>query len=54
VLARLGLSCQRPLWRAYQQDPERVRRWREQEYPAIRVDGEHAFVDRVENWIALV
>lgn len=36
LLAQLGLSCQRPIWRAYQQDTERVRQWREQEYPAIR------------------
>lgn len=36
LLARLGLSPQRPLVRAYEQDPERVRRWKEKEYPAIR------------------
>src|SRR5712692_3209938 len=35
LLKQLGLSCQRPLYRATEQDPERVRRWREQEYPAI-------------------
>jgi len=35
LLHRLGLSAQRPLVRAYEQDPERVRRWKEQEYPAI-------------------
>ena len=29
-------SVQRPLWRAYQQDPEAVRRWQEEEYPRIR------------------
>ena len=28
---------QRPLWRAWEQDPKRVERWRQQEYPAIRV-----------------
>jgi transposase len=36
LLARLGLSPQRPLVRAYEQDPERVRRWKEVDYPAIR------------------
>ena len=36
ILHDLGLSPQRPLTRAYQQDPERVRRWKEEEYPAIR------------------
>jgi transposase len=33
--ARMGLSPQRPLYRACQQDPEAVTRWKEQEYPAI-------------------
>ena len=36
LLKQLGLSCQRPLFRAIEQDPERVQRWREEEYPAIR------------------
>lgn len=36
LLGQMGLSAQRPLWRAYQQDPEAVRRWTEIEYPAIR------------------
>ena len=36
LLRQLGLSCQRPLFRATGQDPERVRRWRDQEFPAIR------------------
>jgi transposase len=36
LLRQLGLSCQRPLYRATEQDPERVRRWREQEFPAIQ------------------
>jgi transposase len=36
LLRRLGLSPQRPLYRAYQQDPEAVRRWKEEEFPAIR------------------
>ncbi len=36
LLRQLGLSCQRPLFRATEQDPERVRRWRETEFPAIQ------------------
>jgi len=36
LLRTLGFSPQRPVFRASQQDPERVRRWREQDYPAIR------------------
>ena len=36
LLHQLGLSAQRPLWRAYQQNPETVKRWLETEYPAIR------------------
>ncbi|MCA1676103.1 MAG: IS630 family transposase, partial [Actinobacteria bacterium] len=33
LLHRIGLSPQRPTYRAYQQDPEAVRRWREEEFP---------------------
>jgi transposase len=36
LLRQLGLTCQRPLFRAMEQDPQRVRRWLEEEYPAIR------------------
>jgi transposase len=35
LLARMSLSPQRPAWRACQQDSEAVRRWKEEEYPAI-------------------
>jgi transposase len=35
LLRRLGLSPQRPLYRAYQQNPEAVQHWREVEFPAI-------------------
>jgi len=35
LLAQLGITPQKPLWRAYQQDPARVRQWIEEEYPAI-------------------
>jgi transposase len=36
LLNQLGLSAQRPLWRAYQQDPEAVRKWLKEEYPIIQ------------------
>jgi transposase len=42
LLGRLGLTPQRPLWRAYQQDPERVRRWLEEEFPQIRAEAKNA------------
>ena len=35
LLARLGITPQKPLWKAYQQDPERVRQWVEKEYPSM-------------------
>jgi transposase len=35
ILRDMGLSPQRPLVRAYEQNPELVRRWKEEEYPAI-------------------
>jgi transposase len=36
LLNQLGLTPQRPVWRAYQQRPEDVQRWMEEEYPRIR------------------
>lgn len=36
LLAQLGLTCQRPLFRAYEQSPTLVRQWREREYPGIQ------------------
>lgn len=35
MLHRLGLSPQRPLWRAWQADPEKVTAWKDTEYPTI-------------------
>ncbi|MGH7411506.1 MAG: IS630 family transposase [Candidatus Methylomirabilis sp.] len=35
-LARWGFTPQKPVRRAFEQDPEAVRRWLEDEYPAIR------------------
>src|SRR5512147_2538983 len=39
LLRRLGLSPQRPLWRAYQQNPEAVDRWKREQFPAIRAQA---------------
>src|SRR5512144_532059 len=36
LLKKLGLSPQRPLWRAWQADPDTVERWQREEFPAIR------------------
>jgi len=36
LLRQLGLSPQRPMWRAYQQDPVAVERWVSKEYPQIQ------------------
>jgi transposase len=38
-LKRWGFTPQKPLRRAYEQDPKEVRRWLEQEYPAIRAQA---------------
>jgi transposase len=35
ILARLGLTAQKPLQRAYQRDPEAIERWQRDTYPAI-------------------
>jgi transposase len=42
LLRTLGLSPQRPLWRASQQDPDRVAAWKQAEYPAIRAEAARA------------
>lgn len=39
LLRTLGLSPQRPLWRAYQQNPETVETWKTQTFPAIRTQA---------------
>lgn len=36
LLNQLGLTPQRPVWRAYQQKPEEVQKWLQEEYPKIR------------------
>jgi transposase len=47
LLAQLGITPQKPLWRAYQQDPERVRQWVQEEYPAIAQEAKQL---RAEIW----
>src|SRR6266545_3781554 len=39
LLRKLGLSPQRPLYRAYQQSPEAVARWKAETYPQLRVEA---------------
>jgi len=36
LLKQLGLSCQRPLFKALEQDPRRVEAWQRDEFPAIQ------------------
>lgn len=47
LLAQLGITPQKPLWKAYQQDPDRVRAWVEDEYPKI---AEQARKIKAEVW----
>jgi transposase len=39
ILKKLGMSPQRPLYRAYQQDPAKVRAWKQDTYPTIRAQA---------------
>jgi len=36
LLKQMGLSCQRPLFRAMEQNAERVEQWKREQYPQIR------------------
>lgn len=36
LLRQLGLSCQRPLFRAYQKNPDVIKRWKETVFPEIK------------------
>ena len=45
LLAQLGLTCQRPLFRAYQQDSSLVERWLKEEYPKIRLQAKRENAD---------
>ncbi|MGB4189379.1 MAG: IS630 family transposase [Syntrophales bacterium] len=49
LLAQLGITAQKPLWKAYQQDPERVRKWVQEEYPAIEKEARRL---KAEIWFA--
>ena len=49
LLDQLGLSAQRPLWRAYQQDPAMVDRWLKEDYPTIRARAKR---EKAEIWFA--
>lgn len=40
LLKKMGLSAQRPLHRAYEQNLEAVERWKTETYPAIRAQAE--------------
>ena len=46
LLARLGLTPQKPILRAFEQDPEEVRQWLEERYPVIRKQARkrHAYI----------
>jgi transposase len=39
LLAQLGLTCQRPLYVAYEQNPSLVDQWLKEEYPKIRAEA---------------
>jgi len=40
LLARLGLTAQKPLQRAYQRDPQAVARWKHETFPAIAAQAQ--------------
>ena len=39
ILKEIGFSKQKPLQRAYEQDPEKVERWLNEEYPSIKKEA---------------
>ncbi len=41
LLARLGLTAQKPLQRAYQRDPEAIERWQRETYPTLAAPAKH-------------
>ena len=49
LLAQLGITAQKPLWKAYQQDPERARKWVREDYPAIEKEAKQW---KAEIWFA--
>ncbi len=47
LLAQLGITPQKPLWKAYQQDPKRVQKWVQEDYPSIAKQAKQL---RAEIW----
>ena len=45
LLARWGLSPQKPLQRAYQRDPQAIERWQRETYPSIAVQARQTGAD---------
>jgi transposase len=45
LLARLGLTPQKPLQRAYQRDPQAIERWQRQTYPGIAAAARQSGAD---------
>ncbi|MHB8494212.1 MAG: IS630 family transposase [Casimicrobiaceae bacterium] len=41
LLAKLGLTPQKPLQRAYQRDPQAIERWQRESFPAIASEARH-------------
>jgi len=41
LLNEIGYSKQKPLQRAYEQDPQKVKRWLKKEYPAIKKEAKY-------------
>jgi transposase len=46
LLAQMGLSCQKPLSRAFEQDASLIKRWMERDFPKLRAlaKNEHAVI----------
>jgi transposase len=45
LLAKLGLTPQKPLQRAYQRDPEAIEKWQRERYPAIAQEAQQEKAD---------
>ncbi len=45
LMQQLGITSQRPLWRAYQRDPIAAERWIREEFPAIQAEARKAGAD---------
>lgn len=45
MLARLGLTAQKPLQRAYQRDPQAIEQWKHERYPAIAAQARDTGAD---------